>query len=79
MSEVQTSARLDVCGARLWRRRRRGRPAADLKHPASGVPLEGWTLRVRGYDSASYHQALDEQQRRRLERLARKSTVTSRS
>ncbi len=41
-----------------------------LKHPSTGAPLAGWTLRVRGYDSEAYQRTSDEQQRRRLDRIA---------
>lgn len=39
-----------------------------LKHPGTGKPL-GRTVRVRGYDSPSYQNAMLERQRQRLERL----------
>lgn len=48
----------------------------QLKHPATGQPLTGWVLRVRGYDSDAYRRVLDEHQRRRLDRLAMGKRLT---
>ena len=47
-----------------------------LKHPVTGLPLEGWALTVIGYDAARYQAMSEEHQRRRFDRLAQSKRLT---